>query len=86
MSNCEAIARNLLAAGFTALVCTDEPCGCGADDIAPCGEYDPEYCVPAYAVLCDGSACGEERGCEADATPDNPQVCFAHAAMLGGDE
>lgn len=79
MSDSQAIARNLLTAGYTALVCTDEPCGCGADDIAPCDEYDGDYCVPGYAVLCDGSVC---CSCEPGATPDEPHVCFCIAAMI----
>lgn len=79
MNDTRAIAANLLAAGFTALVGGDEPCGCGADDIAPCGCYDPEYCTPGYAVLCDGSVCGV---CEPGATPERPHVCFCAAWMM----
>lgn len=84
MSDRKAIARNLIAAGYTALVCTEEPCGCGANDIAPCDEYDPDYCEPGYAVLCDGSVC--RGGCEPGATPDKQQVCFCVASMMDGGD
>ena len=64
------VTAGLNALGATGLYCSEEPCGCGLDDLMPCGEACPD-CGPAYAVLCDGTNC--EEGCEATTFP---SVCF----------
>jgi hypothetical protein len=36
---------------FDGLLCEDADCGCGLDDLAPCGEYDARDCKPAIEVV-----------------------------------
>ncbi len=71
--------EELEALGYTALVCPEEPCGCMLPDLTPCGE-DNTLCVLAYAVMCDGSVCGDR--CEAHATSSEPAVCSVSAVNL----
>lgn len=46
----------------TGLSSISESCGCGLDDLIPCGGMDFDDCVPAYAVLCgdEEATCGKE--------------------------
>ena len=39
-----------------------EDCGCGLDDLGPCGEPFPADCVPAYRIMCDGHPVEDEDG------------------------
>ncbi len=48
--------------GYDGLFCSDMPCACEADDLAPCGEMHGTWCEPGYKHPCDGR--GEE--CEGD--------------------
>ena len=60
--------------GYGGLWC-DEPCGCGLDDLMPCGELDaPLYCEPAYALPC----VPDDDGCpHCDGTREENDVCFS---------
>lgn len=71
--------------GYTGLVNKDMPCGCGLDDLAPCGEMT-EWCEAAYAVLCDGTVCSS---CESRPHPmrdDFEAVCFAAVGTFDGED
>ncbi|MCK9628997.1 MAG: hypothetical protein M0R37_10450 [Bacteroidales bacterium] len=82
MSVRDIIEAGLVAQGATGLVNTEEPCGCGLDDLMPCGEACPD-CEAAYAVLCNGTNC--EGGCEARPHPNRPDfetTCFVAVGMM----
>lgn len=48
MTTGDIIKAHLDAHGFDGLVNTLVPCGCGKDDLAPCGCIDLGTCQPAY--------------------------------------
>lgn len=73
--------RRLMRHGRTGLYCTEDPCGCVIDDLAPCGEYDPYYCRPGWRHDCARcprmveNTCPfgcERRGCTSN-TPTYPK-------------
>ena len=70
------------ARGATGLVNTDIPCGCGLDDLMPCGEPILDWCELAYAVLCDGTNC---TSCDARSYPpreDFETTCFVSVTQM----
>lgn len=62
MTDLSRLADDLRKGGYDGLYCTEEPCGCELDDLAPCG-MDPQgeeglwYCKPAYRRECIGDDC-----------------------------
>ncbi len=48
----EIIRKYLEDNGFGGLFCADVPCGCGTDDLIPCGEPGTE-CEAGYKKTCD---------------------------------
>ena len=49
--------------GYDGLCSPEAGCGCGFDDLMPCGgECVMSECVPAYKSKCKGDAC--EQKCE----------------------
>jgi hypothetical protein len=65
MTGTEIIEKYLKDNGYAGLIeeDSDEPdiCCCEIDDLMCCG-FAPNFCVPAYAVPCDGS-CGNAANC-----------------------
>lgn len=58
----EIVAEYLKANGYDGLICEDSHCGCGLDDLMPCGElYDD--CQAAHAIECT-EACPDRVACE----------------------
>lgn len=57
------------------------PCGCGIEDLAPCGDMTDE-CVLAYRWYCD--ACDIRETCELRDEFDNIDHCFRDKKP-GGD-
>ncbi len=57
----EIIATCLKDHGYEGLCCDE--CGCGIDDLIPCGEYENlKDCEPAYQVPGCSDSCG--KGCD----------------------
>jgi len=61
----ELVITALKEKGYSGLCDPDAPCGCGLDDIAPCGSacniiYN---CQPAYEIKCIGKEC--QHPCDA---------------------
>ena len=76
------IRDGLEAQGATGLVNTEMPCGCGLDDLMPCGEPCPD-CEAAYVILCDGEMCSECNARPYPKWPDFETVCFVAMSMMG---
>lgn len=54
----ELIVKTLKENGFSGLCDTENGCGCGIDDIAPCGsDCNVLNCQPAYLIKCKGKNC-----------------------------
>ena len=53
----EIIIKHLKDNGFDGLCNPEAPCGCGIDDLAPCGDLDFIDCQPAYKVKRDCPNC-----------------------------
>jgi hypothetical protein len=71
MTTKDLLIEGLKAHGFDGLCNSDASCGCGIDDLAPCGgDCNVLDCEPAYKRPCKGAACphpcdgydGEEPG------------------------
>jgi hypothetical protein len=56
MTAAEILSDWLRAHGCDGL-CTED-CGCGVDDMMPCGSY-PGHCVPAKKISCDRDTCDD---------------------------
>ena len=56
----EIVKEYLTQNGYDGLVCWC--CGCGIDDLFPCGSEDCLNCQPAYKIYCDG--CNRKDNCE----------------------
>ena len=72
--NCkEIIIKYLKDNGYDGLLCTEVPCGCPLDDLAPCEEnmFD---CIPAYKIIGKCSEC--KNPCEAYDSDVKEQICF----------
>jgi hypothetical protein len=46
-----------------------EECGCGIDDLMPCGECDVNHCEAAYKWECE--KCKEAKDCIVDCGPND---------------
>ena len=55
MPNLKSIVTEWLKANGYDGLCNDEECGCGIDDLMPCGEPG-EHCVAGHKTVC---CCGE---------------------------
>ena len=61
----EIVLEYLKEHGYDGLSYPDFGCNCGADDLAPCGELDPDSCQPARKkVATVEDTCGGEADFE----------------------
>lgn len=60
--------------GFDGLVCSCIECGCGVDDLAPCGGISSE-CEPAFGNSTDGFYPAKIEAVEQTLAPDVCPVC-----------
>jgi len=67
----EIIIKYLTDNGYDGLYNNDDDCGCGIDDLLPCGA-SPDDCKPAYKCKCD-LHCGVYSACY---TPAKENKCW----------
>ena len=63
----EIVIAYLKVNGFDGLVNSDQPCGCGLDDLFPCGyDFHVLDCKPAYKTVCKREGCATANWCDCE--------------------
>lgn len=62
-------------------LCAEE-CGCGLDDMMPCGYAGFGDCKPAKAVQCDGTC----TNCEFTEEGNHDEICYRQMEILTEEE